>query len=190
MTRLTLLATVLVLWSAPAPAAAAPQLASLDGITVTIEPTGVSVVLGENFDIEVTITNQSDQPSAALVAHLDITDPAKATSVDPEDWTSTLSKPVGVIEPGGSTRASWNLQPISAGTFAAYAVAISPDAPDVAASNVLTVSVADQRSLNPGGILPLAIGAPVVVGALLVFQIRATRRTSESATSHLGSDPE
>ncbi len=176
MIRLMLAAVALVFSVAPAAATAAPPL---DGITVTIGPTGSSVVLGENLDLTITVTNDSNEPTARLIAHLDITDPASATSVDPEDWTSTLSKPIGVVEPGADATVEWNIQPISPGMFVVYAVAITPEASNVVASNVLTVTVDDQRSLDPGGILPLAIGAPVVIGALLLIRIRTKRRTGD-----------
>ena len=180
MIRLTLLATALTMTLLPAPVAtAAAPPGDLDGVIITIEPTDVSVVLGEHLELVVTVTNESSAPTPSLIAHLDITDPAKATSVDPEDWTSTLSKPIGVLEPGAAATVDWNIQPIAAGTFAVYAVALSSDSSSVSASNVLAVSVADQRSLNPGGILPLAVGAPAVLGALLLFQIRTNRRSGD-----------
>ena len=146
---------------------------------LTIEATETSVVLGQNLDLSIDITNTASIDSAALVIHLDITDPAKSSSVDPEDWTSTLSKTVGVIGPGESMTVSWNIQPISGGTFAVYAVALAPDIETTSVSNVVHVEVADERSLNPSGILPVALATPTVVGALLLGQLRLARRTSK-----------
>ena len=149
---------------------------SLDDVSVVIEPTARTVVLGESFDLRITVTNDGTEPTVPVVVHIDVTDPATSTSVDPEDWTATLSKRAGVLAPGSTIDVDWNIQPISAGSFALYAVALSPEADTVAASNVLVVDVLDQRSLNPGGILPVAIGAPLVVAALLVTQLRTARR--------------
>lgn len=146
-------------------------------ITITIEPTDSSVVLGENLDLAVTVSNNGSAATVPLVVHLDITDPGLSTSVDPEDWTATLTKELGVIGAGDSATAEWTIQPISSGGFSVYAVTLSPGADTTTVSNVLQVSVADQRSLNPGGILPVAIGAPVVVGGLLLVQLRLARRT-------------
>lgn len=147
-------------------------------LVAEITPARGSVVLGDSLDLTVTVTNGSDRPSADLVVHLDITDPSSSSSVDPEDWTSTLSKPLGIIEPGATSTTDWSIQPISPGTFSVYAVAISPDTTDLVASNVMSVDVADQRSLDPGGILPVAIGMPGLVGALLLARTLANRRAT------------
>lgn len=150
----------------------------VDALAVVIEPTSQAVVLGDGIGLTVSVTNTSDRPSADLVVHLDITDPSSSSSVDPEDWTSTLSRPLGVLEPGATGTVDWTIRPISPGTFSVYAVAISSDTTDLTASGILTVDVADQRSLNPGGILPVAIGMPVLVGALLIARMLAARRAT------------
>lgn len=175
--RIVLTAVVVALLASasalPAPAAAQ----SLVDVTVTVEPSDVSIDLGTSFDITVTMTNGSSRPVTGLVAHIDITALDSESSVDPEDWTATLSRSVGPLAPGQSATLSWTLQPIAAGEFTIYAVGLAPDAMDVSSSNVLVVKVADRRSLNPNGILPVSIGLPVVVGGLLVAQQRRGRRT-------------
>ncbi len=150
---------------------------SLDDINVAVDPASQSVVLGEAFTLQVTVTNEGDEATLPLVLHVDITDPQKSTSVDPEDWTSTLSKAIGIVDSGSSLTVDWELQPISGGDFAVYAVALAAGAETLSPSNVLRVTVQDQRSLNPGGILPVAIGAPIVVGGLLLVQMRLARRS-------------
>lgn len=166
----------LVIW----PVAAGAQ--SLGEVEVIVEPARSEVLLGESIDIEVTVRNHSAEPTGSLVAHIDITAPSSSSSVDPEDWTSTLSKPLGVIEPGAGKVVTWSVQPISGGDFVLYAVAIDPDATDVASSNVLAIDVTEQRSLNPEGILPVSIGGPVLIGGIWLFQARRSRRQDRIAT--------
>jgi hypothetical protein len=162
------------------------QAADADGtvsaVTVRIDPPAASVTLGEKLDLQITVTNHGDIPSPHLVLHLDVTDPDRSTSVDPEDWTSTLSKPLSVVAPGESRTLDWRIQPISAGTFAIYAVAISPGVHDLSGSNVAQVDVQAQRSLNPGGILAVAAGTPAAVGALLLLRLRVARRRDRRTT--------
>ncbi len=162
---------------------------TVEDVEVSVEPDETDVLLGETTDIRVTLTNTGNQPTEALVVHIDITDPTSDSSVDPEDWTATLSKPVGVLAPGTSATVGWSIQPISGGSFALYAVALSPGSDQVAASNVLDVTVTDQRSLNPGGILPVALGAPALVGALLMVQMRLARRVPEPPAPPTPSPP-
>lgn len=159
---------------------------SLDDVAVTVDPTSHSVVLGDAFTVQITVTNRGSVATVPLVIHVDITDPSQPTSVDPEDWTSTLSKTIGILDPGTSVTVDWELQPIAGGEFAVYAVALSAGIDTLSPSNVLRVAVADQRSLNPGGILPVAIGAPLVVGGLLLLQMRLARRTPKVAKGAAG----
>lgn len=148
---------------------------ALDDVSVSVEPRDPSIDLGDSIDLAISVTNTGSAPTEPLVVHLDVTDPEQSTSVDPEDWTPTLSKKVGVLAPGGTTVVGWTIQPISGGTFAAYAVALSAGVDRIAASNVVQVAVADRRSLNPGGILPVAVAAPSIIGLLLLLQIRRAR---------------
>ena len=149
---------------------------SLAGLAVEVTPTTSSIDLGEMVEVSVSVTNTSTEPAEAIIAHIDITDTDRSGSVDPEDWTATLSEPIDSLGPGETATATWKVQPISPGTFTLYAVALAPGASDVASSNTLTVEVADRRSLNPQGILPVSIATPVLVGGLLANQYRRNRR--------------
>lgn len=161
----------LVLHAGPASAVGAPG-----DLSVSIEPATATVVLGDTFDVQVSVTNATGAATEPLAVHLDVTDPAAETSVDPEDWTPTLNRTVGSVAAGETATVRWALQPIAGGTFAVYAVALSQGSDSLAASNVHLVTVQEQRSLNPSGILPLAVGAPALVGALLLVQVRRSRR--------------
>lgn len=158
--------------------AGATAAAQIDGtITLAAEPSSEAISLGEHFALAVTVSNPGADASPPLVIHFDVTDPDQSTSVDPEDWTPTLSVPIGVLQPGQKRTVDWQLQPVSAGTYAAYAVALAAGVDNVATSNVVRIDVADRRTLNPEGILPIAIGVPVIVGGLLLAQIRLSRRS-------------
>lgn len=166
--RLIVLGTLLL--------SAAPAWGQTDHeLEVEVTPGRIDAILGDAFDIEVTVTNLSDQPTAALVAHIDITDPAQSTSVDPEDWTETLSQTIGVLPPGGTESVAWTLQPISPGSFHLYAVALSGENNGVQASLATTIDVEFVQTLNPEGVLPVVVAGPIVIGALLLIVIRRSR---------------
>lgn len=154
---------------------AGPAVAS-ESVQVTIDPSSAAVELGEKVVLTVTVRNEAPTATPPLVVHLDITDPASSVSVDPEDWTPTLSQDLGVLPSGATRSVEWTIQPISPGTFATYAVALSPGVAELAASDVVAVSVADRPSLDPGGILAVAVAVPAGVGGLLVAQLRWARR--------------
>lgn len=145
------------------------------GLQVEVSPGRIDATLGDSFDIVVTVTNLTDQPSSSLVAHIDITDPAQSTSVDPEDWTEDLSQAVGVIPPGESRSATWSLQPISPGSFSLYSVVLSGENAEVQASDATIIEVAFTQTLNPEGVLPVVLAGPIVIAALLYLVIRRGR---------------
>lgn len=144
-------------------------------IRVEVSPHRIEATLGDSFDVEVTVTNGSDRPTAPLVAHIDITDPAQSTSVDPEDWTETLSQTIGVVPPGGTQSVSWTLQPISPGSFSLYAVALSGETDLVQASAATFIEVAFVQTLNPEGVLPVVLAGPILIGALWMMAVRRSR---------------
>jgi uncharacterized membrane protein len=164
-------------------AAAGSDGGTADSVTVRLEPTSSSLKLGENLNLHVTVTNSGTQTTPPLVVHIDVTDPSQATSVDPEDWTSTLSQRLGSVAPGTAATVEWNVQPISGGTFLSYAVALSPGSDTIATSNAVRIDVARQRTLNPGGILAVAVGVPVVIAMLLLLQIARSRRRRDGTTA-------
>ena len=176
--RVALLVAVVAVLSLPRGAGAGIG----EDLTVTISQASTEVLLGDTFDVRIDVTNTGAAPTSSLVVHIDITDPTSAESVDPEDWTSTLSKPIGALGSGESTHVEWQLQPISPGRFTLYAVSLSAAEDTTAISNVVTVDVTDRRTLNPEGILPVAIGVPLLIGGLLALQIGRTRRAGRSSS--------
>ena len=172
--RMLRAATAVVLLIALAPAGAESAGSHLE---VRVEPSELTVEVGERIELTVTVTNRSTQPSAPLAAHLDVTDPTGSGSVDPEDWTATLTRQVGVVEGGATATITWPMTPISGGRFVAY-VLLSPTEGEQAltASNVVGIVVDERRTLNPQGVLPVAAGAPLLIGLLLVGQRWRVRR--------------
>lgn len=169
MSRLLLAAVLILGFAAPAFAHGDDQL------IVSITPTHLDTTLGDTFDVQVAVTNRSAAPVDGVAVHIDITDPSLEGSVDPEDWTATLTQAAGTISPGDTATSTWSLQPISGGRFTLYAVALHPGSSDVATSQAVELTVAEQRALNPEGVLPIAIAGPVLIGGLMVMRWRARR---------------
>ncbi len=170
---------VICFWLAHLPALAQSEAE----LVVEVTPARIDATLGDSFDIEITVTNAGAQPTVPLVAHIDITDPAQSTSVDPEDWTETLNQSLGVIPSGESRSVSWTLQPISPGTFSLYAVTLSGESEEVSASAATIIDVAFSQTLNPEGVLPVVLAGPLVIGALLFMVMRRARITEAAGTS-------
>jgi hypothetical protein len=166
------LVILLVALAALAPAsalAAAP-------VSVRIDKTSVSTKIGRHFDFSTTIRNPASQPVPGVVAHLNILSLDPSVYVDPEDWSSSRTRYLGTLEAHGSKRIRWKVQAVNSGRFIVYvAVTDRNGAGAVTASPPLVTQVAQRRTLNSGGVGPLALGMPAGL-ALVLLVLRRRRR--------------
>jgi hypothetical protein len=171
---LILLALLAVL--APGAAAAAPS-PDPPALSVALDRTTIDTSIGQRFSFTSTVRNDGDQPVPAVIAHLNVLSLDPDVYVDPEDWSTSRTAYAGTLAAHASTRLTWNVQAVNTGRFVLYvAVTAEQGATSVAASNTLRLGVAQQRTLNAGGILPLAAAMPATV--LLLIGLAARRRRS------------
>jgi len=166
------------------PALAAP--ASNDPVRVTVDQKTISTKLGHAFEFRTSIANTGTTDVAGVIAHLNVLSLRDGTYVDPEDWSSHRTRYLALIAAGGSTTISWNLHAVNAGSFGVYVALVRSDG--TALLNVsppVRVAVADRRTLNSGGIVPLVIAMPVLLG-LLWGLVRLGRSKSRLRRSNAG----
>jgi hypothetical protein len=171
--------------AAAAPAAApapVPVTAPVAGpVSVELDQTTRSIRIGERFSFASTVRNTGDQSLSGLVAHLNVLGLDPDIYVDPEDWSTRRTLYLDPLPAGGSTPLRWDVQAVSAGRVVLYVTVTAKegfgkDADQVVASGPLRVAVAQQRMLNAGGVLPLALAMPAIVLLLMGFAIRRQRR--------------
>jgi hypothetical protein len=151
-------------------------LAPAAGAAVSIDHTRISTKLGRKFVFHSTITNQGKAPLRDAIAHLNVLSLRTGVYVDPEDWSSNRTRYLGTIPPGASRTIAWKMQAVNAGTFGVYVASLSGKGKAAApvTSPTLTLSVTERKTLNSGGIVPLALGIPSLL-ALLALGIRFRR---------------
>jgi len=155
---LAVAAAVLVALAWPAAARAS--------VSVTVDRVGVATGLGKRFAFRSTVVNAGPGEARDLVAHLNVASLRPGVYVDPEDWSTSRTRYLDPIPAGGAATVRWSLQAVNAGSFAVYVAVLPGDAagrpPTV--GRTVHVTVAERRTLDAGGILPLALGVPVVLG--------------------------
>jgi len=150
--------------------AVVPAAQAAGGIAVAVDRTEISTKLGHKFVFHSTIRNRGATPARGLVAHLNVVDLSGNVYVDPEDWSSHRTRYLAPIPAGRSTRLGWRLNAVNAGTIGVY-VAVLPrtGAPVPPRTGpTIRVTIRDRRTLNSGGILPLALGIPACLGLIAV----------------------
>jgi hypothetical protein len=147
-----------------APAAAAPEL--------SMSRARVSTLIGADFRFSTAISNPGPAPLDGLIAHLDVVSRDPAVYVDPEDWSSERTRYLAPLAPGASLEIPWTVKAVNAGRFSVYVVVQGAGRP--LAGPALDARVSERRTLDAGGVLPLAVGLPALLGVALLG-VRARR---------------
>lgn len=151
----------LLVWAPAAGAATAPP-------AITLDRGAVAIRLGKSFVFTSTLAAGS-AATGPLVAHLNVVSLDPGTYVDPEDWSTHRTRYLDPVSSGGSRSIRWSVKAVSAGPIAIYvtAVPVGGSGP-IAVGPPLRVQVADRRTLNSGGVVPLALAVPAAVALIAV----------------------
>jgi hypothetical protein len=175
----TLAAAALLAPVAGAAATAAPRdlpsSASPAAVSVEIRPTRISTTIGTDLRFVSVLRNDGDQPVPGLVAHLNVFSLDPDTYVDPEDWSASRTRYLPALPAGGSNQIDWTIQAVNSGRFVIYVAVSAEQGSDlVTASNVLRMSAAARRTIDAGGVVPIAVAVPG--GVLVLMAVAAGRR--------------
>lgn len=172
MNRLSIAAVACAAVAALAPAAYAGLRT-----TISVDRTSVVTKLGHTFVIHSTVTNRGATAAGGLIAHLNVLSLRPGLYVDPEDWSSHRTRYLAPIPAGGAATLTWKLAAVNAGDLGVYIAVLQRDGRAVGPTTgpLVRVTIADRRTLDSGGILPLALGIPALL-ALVTMTLRIVRR--------------
>ena len=177
------MAVVICLFLAPAAtsAMALPQTESQAGdLQISISMDSKTVKTGDSVAFDTILTNVGTEMSPPVIVAMNIINLSKEGDVvDPEDWSPERTQYLDTLAPNDDATLSWQVNAVLDGNYMVYIVAV-PEPEDAntstqaVASRGLHLSVTKFTSLNPSGILPYAIGVPVVVvlAIFLLFRLR------------------
>ena len=175
MRRLLLLLGVClaICWPAGLAAAADPT----PGPAVTLDQRRITATVGQVLTIESEIANPGPGPTGPTVAHLNVAS-LNGVYVDLEDWSGDVTQRVDPVPAGESVALEWEFQAVNTGDFDVY-VTLLPRTGDgpLVAGDPLHLTVTSRRALNSGGVLPVAIAVPAVLGLLAAAGLLRARRT-------------
>jgi hypothetical protein len=143
-------------------------------VLVTAKPARIVTKLGHRVTVTSTIVN--DGPRATgYIAHLNVLSLAPGVYVDPEDWSSHRTRYLPAIPAHGRLTLRWRISAVNAGSIGVYVTVLRRDGGTPATSRIVRIAIADRRTLDAGGILPLVLGLPAAL-ALLALAVRLRRR--------------
>jgi ABC-2 type transport system permease protein len=156
---------------------------------LTIDLGHLVVKTGDKVEYNTVVTNNGTEASPSLIVAMNIINlNAQGEVVDPEDWSPQRTQYIQSAAPGESISLHWIINTILDGNYMIYMVLISrPETADLTsqpiASSGIHLTVTPYTSLNPGGVLPYAIGVPVAVLVITIILYRLRRRNIEMGDS-------
>src|SRR5215208_3043889 len=136
---------------------------------------------GDEFDFKTQIKNiDPHKQSGPLVVAMNIINLGSGQPVDPEDWSPERTQAIGSLKSGQASELTWTIESILKGDYLIYMVVTpkpvgSTSTSQPVASWAIHLTVKPHTRLNPGGIMPLAIGTPTALTALWLG-LRGMRR--------------
>jgi hypothetical protein len=162
---------------------ASPVLAQEESpLTITVDTDARHVKTGDSVEFSTTITNNAGEASPPLIVAMNVINlDATGDVVDPEDWSPQRTQYIDGIGPGDSATQKWIINTILEGDFMVYMVLIpEPESAETTSHPVTSggihLTVDPFTRLNPGGVLPFAIGGPILLLVITYFVYRRRRQ--------------
>jgi hypothetical protein len=151
-------------------------------LTITIDEDAQHVKTGDSVEFGTTITNSAGEASPPLIVAMNVINlDATGDVVDPEDWSPQRTQYIDALGPGETASQKWIINTILEGDFMVYMVLIpEPESAETTSHPVTSggihLTVDPFTRLNPGGVLPFAIGGPILLLAITYFVYRRRRQ--------------
>lgn len=155
----------LVLMIQAAPGASAQAA----GLTVTLQRPAAALTMGDTPAFHGTVKNTGTSPRDGLVVYLTIInlDPGNEAPIGLEDWSANPSVRIDHLAPGQSDSQNWTMRLVQAGSYAATITVIDHSSGHPVSTDMVPFTVASKPTLQSARILPVAIGEPIILIALV-----------------------
>jgi hypothetical protein len=167
---------------------AAPAKAQADTsseiVQIAIDQAYREVKTGDTTEVQTTVHYDGVGQSTPMVVALNIVNLGEGDPVDPEDWSPERSQVVEPLAPGETAVQSWIINAILSGDYMIYLTVIpeprgAGETSQPVSSPGIHLVVAAYSPLNPGGVLPVAVGMPLVLLGIFGWQKLQLQRRKE-----------
>jgi len=168
--------------AAPADSQAVATSVAPPSLTISIDAGAKVVQAGSTILYNTVVTNTGTTASPPVIVAMNIINlKGHGDPVDPEDWSPERAQYRDALAPGESATLSWRVNAILDGDFMVYMAAVpapggSAETTQPVASSGIHLTVTPFTKLNPGGVLPYAIGGPVILAVVILLVYRNRRR--------------
>jgi hypothetical protein len=158
-------------------------------LQISVDQTNFATKNGDKVEFHTMVTNTDSVASPPLIIAMNIINVSSTGDVvDPEDWSPQRTQYLEMMAPGESATQTWILNTILEGNYMVYVVLIpAPESNEATSQPVVSpgvhVTVSPFTRINPGGILPFAIGIPLALVLVLVVMLRIRRQGTDASDS-------
>lgn len=144
-------------------------------LQISINMDTKTVKASDSIFFDTVVTNNGTEASPTIFVAMNIINLEKGGEpIDPEDWSPQRTQSIEPLAPGKSATLSWRVNAILEGDVMIYMVAIpQPESGNATshpiASPGIHLTVTPFTKLNPSGVLPIAIGGPLVLLVIIYF---------------------
>ena len=150
------------------------------GLSLTIlSSQTLSGVAGDFVTVNGTIMNTGSAPIGGVTTYLSLVDADLHVPVDLEDWSAEKGLYIGTIDTAQSLPLNWKIHFVKAGHYSLVLVATQTERNVPQVSTVTHFIVNPKRTLNPGHVLPVALGMPVLLAFLLMLNSYRRQRREQ-----------
>ena len=159
-----------------------PEQAQGNELEISIDTKFKQVKMGEVVKFNTDIINRGVQTSSPFIVALNVVNlQERGEVVDLEEWSPERTQYIEALAPDESINLDWIVTTGLHGEYIVYIVLIpqpgsAEDTTSPAASSSLYLTVTPSARLNPAGVLPFALGVPVI---LLAITFVVYRRRSQ-----------
>jgi len=139
-------------------------------------------IAGDYVTVMGQIKNLSQQPITDITTYLSLVDEENKLPVDLEDWSAEKGLYIGTIDPGQTLPLNWKIHFVKAGDYSLIIVAIIANSEVPQMSSITHFKVSPKHNLNPGQVLPVALGTPVVL-IFVMLMLNYRRRAKYQSAS-------
>jgi hypothetical protein len=134
-----------------------------------LSKTALNGIAGDYVTVSVDIVNVSTKIITDITTYLSMADEETKLPVDLEDWSAEKGLFIESIDAGQKLPLDWKIHFVKAGKYSLIIIAeISSEAIPLT-SSITHFVVSPKHNLNPGQILPVALGFPLLLLTFMMF---------------------
>ena len=129
----------------------------------------LSGIAGDFATVNAQINNSGLQPLNDITTYISLVDESNKVPVDLEDWSAEKGLFIGTIDSGQTLPLNWKIHFVKAGKYSLIIVAETAGQEFPQVSSIVHFTVKPKLNLNPGQVLPVALGTPIVVFFIMLL---------------------